>query len=285
MGTETLDNEYVINLRGELVSLKDPLVMGILNITPDSFFDGGSYQLEKDILQRCETILGEGGRIIDVGAYSSRPGAAHVSEEEEAQRLVQALSWIRKHYPEAILSVDTFRASVSRIVVEDFGVDIINDISGGRMDTEMLNTIGQLGVPYIMMHMLGTPQTMQEHITYNNLIGDISLYFAKQIKKATACGIKDIILDLGFGFSKTLEQNYELLREMKQFGVFDLPMLVGVSRKSMIYKLLDIDPKSALNGTTALNTIALLNGANILRVHDVKEATECINLVQQLKKA
>ncbi len=285
MTLDQLNKSKTINIKGELVALDNPLAMGILNITPDSFFDGGKYQLQKDILARCECILAEGGDIIDIGAYSSRPGAIHVSEEEEISRLQQALAWIRSEFPDVVLSVDTFRASVSKLVVENYQVDIINDISGGMMDELMFETIGQLGVPYILMHMQGTPQNMQMNPNYNNLIGDISLFFASQVKKATACGIKDIILDLGFGFGKTLEHNYELLREMKQFDIFNLPMLVGVSRKSMIYKLLDIEPKDALNGTTTLNTIALLNGANILRVHDVKEAVECINLVRQLTKA
>ncbi|MCG8578819.1 MAG: dihydropteroate synthase [Bacteroidales bacterium] len=276
---------HTINIKGELIELSEPIAMGILNITPDSFFDGGKYQLQKDIEERCEQILSEGGRIIDIGAYSSRPGATHISEEEEVKRLTQALTWIRNRHPDAILSVDTFRASVSQLVVNDFEVDIINDISGGMMDEHMFEMIGQLGVPYILMHMQGTPQDMQLNPVYNNLIGDISLFFAEQLKKLRAYGAKDVILDLGFGFGKTLEHNYELLRELKQFELFDLPMLVGISRKSMIYRLLDIVPQEALNGTTALNTIALLNGANILRVHDVKEAVECINLVRQLKKA
>lgn len=276
---------HSINIKGRLVTFEKPLAMGILNITPDSFFDGGKYQLQKDIESRCEQILSEGADIVDIGAYSSRPGAQHVTEEEETSRLVEALSWIRKQFPDAVLSVDTFRASVSELVVNDFGVDIINDISGGMMDEKMLEMVGQLGVPYIMMHMQGTPQNMQTNPVYKHLIGDISRFFAEQIKKATSLGIKDIILDLGFGFGKTLEHNYELMRELKQFDIFHLPMLVGISRKSMIYKLLGVEPRDALNGTTALNTIALLNGANILRVHDVKEAVECINLVHQLQKA
>jgi len=259
--------------------------MGILNITPDSFFDGGKYQLQKDIEQRCEEILSEGADIIDIGAYSSRPGAFHVSEEDELKRLNQSLGWIRSKYPDAVISVDTFRSGVSRRVVNDYAVDIINDISGGMMDENMFATIGELGVPYVLMHMQGTPQNMQSNPQYKNLVGDITLFFAQQIKKLTRLGAKDVILDVGFGFGKTLEHNYELLRELKQFEMFNLPLLVGVSRKSMIYKLLDIMPERALNGTTALNTIALLNGANILRVHDVKEAAECINLVRQLNKA
>jgi len=278
-------NKGFINIKGELKSIGNPLTMGILNITPDSFFDGGKYQLQYDIESRCEQILYEGADIIDIGAYSSRPGALHVSEDEELKRLVQALKWIRLKYPNAVISVDTFRASISQNVVNDFEVDIINDISGGMMDDLMFKTIGKLGVPYVLMHMLGTPQNMQNNPKYINLIGDISLFFSKQLKKLTSFGAKDIILDVGFGFGKTLEHNYELLRELKQFELFNLPLLVGLSRKSMIYRLLDILPKDALNGTTALNTVALLNGANILRVHDVKDAVECINLVRQLKIA
>jgi len=278
-------NKGFINIKGELKSIGNPLTMGILNITPDSFFDGGKYQLQYDIESRCEQILYEGADIIDIGAYSSRPGALHVSEDEELKRLVQALKWIRLKYPNAVISVDTFRASISQNVVNDFEVDIINDISGGMMDDLMFETIGKLGVPYVLMHMLGTPQNMQNNPKYINLIGDISLFFSKQLKKLTSFGAKDIILDVGFGFGKTLEHNYELLRELKQFELFNLPLLVGLSRKSMIYRLLDILPKDALNGTTALNTVALLNGANILRVHDVKDAVECINLVRQLKIA
>ncbi|MCT4591655.1 MAG: dihydropteroate synthase [Carboxylicivirga sp.] len=277
--------DLMINIKGSLFSLEEPVVMGILNITPDSFFDGGKYQLQKDIERRCEQILEEGGQIIDVGAYSSRPGAYDVSEGEELKRLSEALGWIRKKYPDVIISVDTFRATVSEVVVNDFGVDIINDISGGLMDERMPEVIGQLGVPYILMHMKGTPQNMQMNPHYDNLFGEVSYFFSSQIKKMRSHGVKDIILDPGFGFGKTIDHNYELLRELKQFDLFELPMLVGVSRKSMIYKLLDVAPQDALNGTTALNTVALLNGANILRVHDVKEAAECINLVRQLKKA
>jgi dihydropteroate synthase len=277
--------DLMINIKGSLFSLEEPVVMGILNITPDSFFDGGKYQLQKDIERRCEQILEEGGQIIDVGAYSSRPGAYDVSEGEELKRLSEALGWIRKKYPDVIISVDTFRATVSEVVVNDFGVDIINDITGGLMDERMPEVIGQLGVPYILMHMKGTPQNMQMNPHYDNLFGEVSYFFSSQIKKMRSHGVKDIILDPGFGFGKTIDHNYELLRELKQFDLFELPMLVGVSRKSMIYKLLDVAPQDALNGTTALNTVALLNGANILRVHDVKEAAECINLVRQLKKA
>lgn len=276
--------QKTINLRGELHSWEIPMVMGILNITPDSFFDGGQYQLQKDILDRCHLILSEGAKIIDIGAYSSRPGAVDVSEEEEMRRLAQTLTWIRKEFPNAILSVDTFRSFVAERTVKDYGVDIINDIAGGELDDKMFETIAHLNVPYIIMHMKGTPQNMQVNPTYGDLIKEISQYFASKVEQLTWLGVKDIIIDPGFGFAKTLEDNYYLLRELKQLELFELPILVGVSRKSMIYKFLEGSADSALNGTTALNTVALLNGANILRVHDVKEAVECVKLVHQLQK-
>ncbi|MBS2098576.1 dihydropteroate synthase [Carboxylicivirga linearis] len=259
--------------------------MGILNITPDSFFDGGQYQLQADILKRCESILLEGVEIIDIGAYSSRPGAENVSGEEELKRLSTALTWIRKEYPNTIISVDTFRASVAEEVVKNFEVDIINDIAAGELDNKMFETVARLNVPYVMMHMKGTPQSMQQNPKYNNLIQEISNYFAKKVEQLSYLGVNDIIIDPGFGFGKTLEHNYQLLKELTQLHLFQLPILVGVSRKSMIYKLLEVEPKDALNGTSVLNTVALLNGANILRVHDVKEAVECVKLVQQLQNA
>ncbi|WP_244825723.1 dihydropteroate synthase [Carboxylicivirga linearis] len=278
-------SEKTINLRGKLHSWEHPMVMGILNITPDSFFDGGQYQLQADILKRCESILLEGVEIIDIGAYSSRPGAENVSGEEELKRLSTALTWIRKEYPNTIISVDTFRASVAEEVVKNFEVDIINDIAAGELDNKMFETVARLNVPYVMMHMKGTPQSMQQNPKYNNLIQEISNYFAKKVEQLSYLGVNDIIIDPGFGFGKTLEHNYQLLKELTQLHLFQLPILVGVSRKSMIYKLLEVEPKDALNGTSVLNTVALLNGANILRVHDVKEAVECVKLVQQLQNA
>nr|WP_321452363.1 dihydropteroate synthase [uncultured Carboxylicivirga sp.] len=274
-----------INLKGQLYNWENPMVMGILNITPDSFYDGGKYQLQTNILQRCNSIIEQGAQIIDIGAYSSRPGAKDVSEQEELKRLADALGWIRKVYPDVIISVDTFRASVAENVVKDYEVDIINDIAAGELDEKMFETVARLNVPYIMMHMQGTPQNMQQNPQYKNLIQEVSLYFARKVQQLTWLGVNDIIIDPGFGFAKTLDHNYQLLRELKQLQLFKLPMLIGVSRKSMIYKLLDIQPSDALNGTTAINTIALLNGANILRVHDVKEAVECVKLVQQLQNA
>lgn len=277
--------EKTINLKGQLYSWDKPMVMGILNITPDSFFDGGQYQVQADILNRCVQIMDEGAQIIDIGAYSSRPGAHDVDKEEEMKRLGQALGWIRKEFPDAIISVDTFRSYVAERVVKEFEVDVINDIAAGELDEEMFATVAHLKVPYIIMHMKGTPQNMQVNPQYNNLIQEVSSYFANKVEQLTFLGVKDIIIDPGFGFAKTIDHNYYLLRELKQLKLFDLPILVGISRKSMIYNLLDSDSGAALNGTTALNTIALLNGANILRVHDVKEAVECIKLVHQLQTA
>ncbi|MCD8043223.1 MAG: dihydropteroate synthase [Tannerellaceae bacterium] len=272
-----------INIKGELVSLENPLVMGIVNITPDSFYSGSRKQTEKEISERVESILSEGGDIIDVGAYSSRPGAIDISPEEEKQRLQFALTILNHDYPDAIVSVDTFRGEIARRCVEEYGVAIINDISGGQLDETMFPVMGELKVPYILMHMRGTPQTMQQYTDYEHLLVDIRKYFAEKIEKLRLLGVNDIIIDPGYGFSKTLEQNYSLLANLKEFRIFDLPLLVGISRKAMIYKLLDSTPQESLNGTTVLNTFALLNGADILRVHDVKEAVEAIKLVNKLK--
>ncbi|MCD8178416.1 MAG: dihydropteroate synthase [Tannerellaceae bacterium] len=272
-----------INIKGELVSLENPLVMGIVNITPDSFYSGSRKQTEKEISERVESILSEGGDIIDVGAYSSRPGATDISPEEEMERLHFALTILNRNYPEAIISVDTFRGEIARRCVEEYGVAIINDISGGQLDETMFPVMGELKVPYILMHMRGTPQTMQQYTDYEHLLVDIRKYFAEKIEKLRLLGVNDIIIDPGYGFSKTLEQNYSLLGNLKEFRIFDLPLLVGISRKAMIYKLLDSTPQESLNGTTVLNTFALLNGADILRVHDVKEAVEAIKLVNKLK--
>ncbi|MCD7930270.1 MAG: dihydropteroate synthase [Tannerellaceae bacterium] len=272
-----------INIKGELVSLENPLVMGIVNITPDSFYSGSRKQTEKEISERVESILSEGGDIIDVGAYSSRPGATDISPEEERQRLQFALTILNRNYPQAIVSVDTFRGEIARRCVEEYGVAIINDISGGQLDETMFPVMEELKVPYILMHMRGTPQTMQQYTDYEHLLVDIRKYFAEKIEKLRLLGVNDIIIDPGYGFSKTLEQNYSLLANLKEFRIFDLPLLVGISRKAMIYKLLDSTPQESLNGTTVLNTFALLNGADILRVHDVKETVEAIKLVNKLK--
>ncbi len=274
-----------LNIKGNLLHLDTPQVMGILNVTPDSFYAGSRKQTEEEIAMRAESILNEGGTIIDIGGYSSRPDAAEVSEEEEMTRLEMALRIITRNYPDAILSVDTFRSAIARRCVEEFGVAIINDISGGELDTDMFPTIAKLKVPYIMMHMRGTPQTMQQFTHYTHLTADILQWFAERVEKLYQMGANDIIIDPGFGFSKTLEQNYELMRHLSDFRLLELPLLVGISRKSMIYKLLEGTPSDSLNGTIALNTFALLNGADILRVHDVRAAVETVKIVGQLRKA
>ncbi|MBO0343563.1 MAG: dihydropteroate synthase [Bacteroidota bacterium] len=272
-----------INCKGELVDLKTPKVMGILNLTPDSFFDGGKYKDEASILNQVDYMLKNGATFIDMGAYSSRPGAEHVPEEEELKRMVPVIELILKKFPDTIISVDTFRSKVAAESIEH-GAAIINDIAAGNLDEAMFDTIAKYQVPYIMMHMKGTPQSMQKEATYNDLIHDIRLYFSEKVKEATAKKINDIIIDPGFGFAKTTAQNYTLLNHLDMFQTFGLPILIGLSRKSMVYKVLGSSPKEALNGTTALHTIALLKGANIIRAHDVKEAVECVKLVEALKE-
>jgi dihydropteroate synthase len=274
-----------LNLSGTLHELSSPAVMGIINLTPDSFYDGGQYNSDTDVLNRCEAILSEGGTIIDIGAYSSRPGAEHIPEEEELGRLAPVLKLIRNKFPDALISVDTFRSGIARTVVQDYGVQIINDISAGEMDDNMLETIANLKVPYVMMHMKGTPQTMQQQTEYQNIIKEILKFFAVKVDKAKKLGIHDIIIDPGFGFGKNQEQNYLLLSRLSELRIFELPILVGVSRKSMIHKLLNSGPDQALAGTIAANTLALLNGANILRVHDVKEAVDSIKIVNAYKNS
>ena len=240
-------------------------------------------ETEKDIINRLHQITSEGASILDIGAYSSRPDAEHISTEEEMNRLRTGLDLVRKHQPEAVISVDTFRADVAKMCVEEFGAAMINDISAGQLDAAMFGTIAQLGVPYIMMHMQGTPQNMQMNPHYDNLLKEVFLYFAERVQKLRDLGAKDIIIDPGFGFGKTLEHNYELMNHLDEFRIFELPLLVGISRKSMIYKLLGTTPEEALNGTTVLNTLALMKGANILRVHDVKAAKEAVTLVEKMK--
>lgn len=276
-------NSKTINIKGQLLSLDEPQVMGILNVTPDSFYAGSRKQTEAAIIDRIETILREGASIIDVGGYSSRPDAAEVSETEEMQRLEMALQPLLQHYPDVVVSVDTFRSSVARQCVEKYGVSMINDISGGELDERMFDTVAQLRVPYIMMHMRGTPQTMPQQTGYEDVTADLLKYFSQKLERLFRLGVNDVILDPGFGFSKTLTQNYELMRHLGDFRIFGLPLLVGVSRKSMIYKLLETTPEESLNGTTVLHTYALLQGADILRVHDVRAAKEAIRIVQQLK--
>jgi len=273
----------LLNIKGKLISLERPVVMGILNVTPDSFVVGSRQQNETDVIKRIETVISEGGALIDIGGYSSRPEAADISPEEEWRRLEPALNILMKSYPDFPVSVDTFRADIAKRAVADFGVSMINDISGGGMDEKMFETVATLSVPYVLMHMQGTPQTMQQHTNYERFPEDVILYFAEKLRILRRLGVNDVILDPGFGFSKTLAQNYELMRNLNQFSLlFDCPLMIGISRKSMIYNLLDCAIGESLNGTTTLNTYALLNGADILRVHDVKEAVEVVRLVEKI---
>lgn len=280
---EILSSKY-INVNGSLLDLSVPCVMGILNITPDSFYAGSRMQTEAEITARAQQILDEGAGIIDIGAYSSRSNAENVSPHEEMGRLRMGLEILRKTQPGAVISVDTFRADVARMCVEEYGVAIINDIAAGEMDADMFRTVAELNVPYIMMHMQGTPQNMQQHPHYDNLLKEVFLYFAQKVQQLRDMGMKDIILDPGFGFGKTVEHNYELLAHLEEFRIFELPLLVGVSRKSMIYRLLGNTPQDALNGTTVLDTICLLKGADILRVHDVREAVETVKIVEAMRR-
>ncbi len=273
-----------INIKGDLFPLDRPVVMGILNVTPDSFFAGSRKRTEAEIAARIEEILAQGGDWIDIGGYSSRPDATPVTADEEMRRLELGLEILSRDYPSVPVSVDTFRADVARCCVEKYGVAMINDISAGELDPEMFRTVADLKVPYIMMHMRGTPQTMASLTDYTNLMDEIMLYFAEKVRQLCLMGVSDLILDPGFGFSKTLEQNYELMAHLREFGIFDLPILVGISRKRMIYQLLGGTPEESLNGTTALHAYALLNGADILRVHDVKEAVEVVRIVQKIKE-
>ena len=264
-----------------LLNLDEPAIMGILNVTPDSFFDGGKYLSEDHIMQKVNSMDYHGAKIIDIGGYSSRPNAIDVSEEEELTRILPTITLIKTNFPDLLISIDTFRSKVAEKSIEA-GADIINDISGGDMDSNMFRCIADLKVPYVLMHMQGTPQTMQENPTYQNVVEEVNQFFAEKVNELIQLGVKDIILDPGFGFGKTLEHNYELLNQFHTFTSFGLHILVGFSRKSMINKVIDTTPEEALNGTTVLNTIALMKGANILRVHDVKEANETIKLVSKL---
>ncbi len=273
-----------INVNGRLIDLSTPKIMGILNVTPDSFYAGSRKETEADITARIEQILTEGADIIDIGAYSSRPNAIPVTTEEESTRLRRGLEIIRKTTSDVIVSVDTFRADVAAMCVEEYNAAIINDISGGQMDKQMFNTVARLNVPYIMMHMKGTPQNMQHNPSYNNLRTEIMQYFAERIQILHSRGVKDIIIDPGFGFGKTQNHNYELFRHLEDFQLFELPILVGISRKSMIYNLLECTPDEALNGTTVLNTLALTKGASILRVHDVKACAEAVRIFNQMNQ-
>lgn len=270
-----------INCLGQLIDLSTPKVMGILNVTPNSFYDGGQYVTEKTILNQVEKMLQEGATFIDLGAYSSKPNAEFITVEDEIERLLPVVQSILKHFPETLLSIDTFRSEVAKIAL-DHGAAIINDIAAGNLDEKMMETVAHFQVPYIMMHMKGTPQTMTSLTQYENIVKEILFYFSEKISQARSFGINDLIVDPGFGFAKTIDQNYEVLQKLELFQMLDLPILVGVSRKSMVYKTLENSAAEALNGTTALNTIALTKGAKILRVHDVKETVECVKLFNRL---
>lgn len=270
-----------LNVRGKLLDLSKPQIMGILNLTPDSFYDGGRNNNLHDALKKTEEILTEGADLIDIGAYSSRPGAEHIPEITELERLIPVLQAIVKEFPDAVLSIDTFRSGIAKAAVNE-GAGIINDISTGSMDPGMFQTIADLDVPYIMMHMKGTPQTMADHCDYENITAEVLQYLASRIQKLKNLGVNDLIVDPGFGFAKNLEQNYELLANLESLKTAGHPVLAALSRKSMIYKLLETDSEHALNGTTAANTLALIKGANILRVHDVKAACEVVKIVNQV---
>lgn len=271
---------HTLNLRGKLYPLDEPKIMGILNVTPDSIYAESRTSDDPHIAERVKQMMDEGADMIDIGGYSSRPGADDVTPQEEMERLRHGIRIVRKLYPEVPLSVDTFRADVARMCIEEEGADIINDIAAGMMDRQMFKTVARLGVPYIMMHMQGTPDTMQIDPHYDNLRREVMLYFAERIDRLCQMGAKDIIVDPGFGFGKTVAHNYELMNHLEDFNIFNLPVLVGISRKSMIYKLLGGTPQTSLNGTTVLNTIALTKGAHILRVHDVKQAVEAKRIWQ-----
>ncbi len=272
------DADLFLKLKGELYDLRTPVVMGVINITPDSFFAFSRYKSDRTLLQQVETFLAEGATIIDVGGYSTRPQAAPVSVDEEIKRISEALEIICKKFPEAVLSVDTFRSPVARMAVQEYGVAMINDIGGGTLDQLMFETIADLQVAYVLMHTRGNPQHMQEQTQYEDVVADVLQFLAKRVAQLRLLGVHDVVIDPGFGFAKTLEQNYEMMSKLSIFRQINAPLLVGISRKSMIYKLLGVDPEEALNGTTALNMLALMGGASILRVHDVKEAVEAIRI-------
>jgi len=283
-GSKFLKRKRSITLNGKVLDFDTPVVMGILNITPNSFFDGGRYTKEKTILQHVEQMVEEGVNIIDVGAVSTHPGAVTVSTKDEISRLLPALKAIKKRFPDIPLSIDTFRSWVAMEAMDVVGDCIVNDISGGNFDENMFNTVAKLGVPYILMHINGTPQNMQDDPHYDDVVREISSYFSEKVRLLTKAGVKDVILDPGFGFGKSIEDNYELMNRLDSFKVFQLPVLAGISRKSMIFKLLGITPEDSLPGTETLNTMALLGGADILRVHDVKEAVHAVKIFEELKK-
>lgn len=278
-----LKRKNMINLGGRLIDFTQPVVMGIINVTPDSFFDNGKMTDKKVLLSAVEKMIGEGVTFLDVGGISTKPGAALVSTKTELDRLLPAVHAIRKNFPEIPLSIDTFRSWVAVRVIDEIGHVIVNDISGGSLDSKMFETIGKMNVPYVLTHIQGTPQDMQDNPEYNDVVRDISAWLSDRVKLLTKFGVKDIIIDPGFGFGKNLQHNYDLLNRLDSFKVFQLPVMVGLSRKTMIWKLLQIEPADALNGTTVVNTMALLGGADILRVHDVNEAMEAIQIFKALK--
>ncbi len=271
-----------INIKGNLLDLSSPIIMGILNVTPDSFYDGGFYNSKKKVLDQVKKMISDGASIIDIGGYSSRPGANNVSVNNELDRVLPIIKLIKEKYPEILISIDTFRSKVAELSVES-GADIINDISGGTLDSKMYETVSKLKVPYIIMHMKGNPTNMMEKTNYEEILKEINHYFIEKISLAESFGIKDIIIDPGFGFSKTTRQNFDILNNLNFYKKLEKPILIGISRKSMIYNTLNIDPEEALNGSTVLHTISLLAGAKIIRTHDVKEAYECVKLVRALK--
>lgn len=273
-----------INAGGRLIDLSIPKVMGIINITPDSFYEGSRYGTDKEIIEAAAKMLEDGADFIDVGGYSSRPGAADIPPEEESARVLNGIKLITREFPEAVVSIDTFRADIAREAVVGCGALMINDISGGESDEKMFSVIGKLNVPYILMHMAGNPQTMQNKPVYDDVVADILKWFGERIFRLNSLGVKDIIIDPGFGFGKTAQNNFELLRRMGDFSITGLPILAGLSRKSMVWKTLEINAGEALNGTSALNAVALLNGADILRVHDVKEAVQVVRLIERIRK-
>tara|TARA_B100000161_G_C33533069_1_gene407077 strand:- start:408 stop:1268 length:861 start_codon:yes stop_codon:yes gene_type:complete len=279
---KNLNTPITIDCNSKLLDLSTPAIMGILNLTDDSFYDGGQHNSIKKALLQTEKMLDDGAKIIDIGAYSSRPKAKHISLNEEWRRLEKTLQIINKEFPQAIVSVDTFRSEIARRSVDN-GVDLINDISAGNLDPEMFDTVAELHVPYIIMHMQGTPQSMQDNPHYNCIEKEVVNYFYVKIKTLEQKGVNNIIIDPGFGFGKTLEHNYQLLNNLEELHTLELPLLVGISRKSMIYKLLETDAKNSLNGTTAIHSLCLSKGASILRVHDVKEAVECVKLINFAK--
>lgn len=271
-----------ININGSLLSLDNPIVMGILNITPDSFYSGSRKSTITEAIEQAERIVSEGATIIDIGGQSTFTTSTMLNADEELERITPVIKEIRGNFPQSIISVDTFYSKVAQVAVEELGANIINDVSGGQIDDNMFETVAKINVPYILMHMRGTPQTMQQNTSYDDVVKDIFYYLSKKVAKLNELGLNDIIIDPGFGFSKTLDQNYKLMANLKYFDIFELPLLVGISRKTMIHKLLNTTPAESLNGTTALNMYALQSGANILRVHDVKQAVECVRIYNKI---